>query len=128
MAVQQALQLASVAVAQKALSGPAHSCRDHVLLYHVGHTLEPRRKRLCFNDREMPLSRQSREVDLGDTSDLYVIERQTTLQVHGTALGIKIGPTKSHAAVSSLTPSSVPPFVAVNLMCTYPLSMLLLSI
>ena len=34
-AVIQALQLAPVAVAQKAPSGPAHSCRDRVLLRNV---------------------------------------------------------------------------------------------
>ena len=40
----------------------------------------------------MPLPRQSREVDIGDTSDFDVIERQAALQVHCTGLGFEIGP------------------------------------
>ena len=40
----------------------------------------------------MPLPLQSREVDIGDTSDFDVIERQAALQVHCPRLAFKIGP------------------------------------
>ena len=40
------------------------------------------------------MPRQSLEVDIGDTSDFDVIERQAALQVHSAGLGFKIGPTE----------------------------------
>src|SRR5262245_3772474 len=40
----------------------------------------------------MSLPRQSREVNIGDTSYFDVIEREAALQVHGTGLGFEIGP------------------------------------
>jgi hypothetical protein len=47
----------SCLISSKSVIGPEHSCRDRVVLREVWHTLEPRRKRLCFDDLKMPLPR-----------------------------------------------------------------------
>src|SRR6266545_5849715 len=82
----------SCLISSKSVIGPEHSCRDRVVLREVWHTLEPCRKRLCFDDLKMPLPLQSREVDIGDTAYFDVIEREAALQVYYTLLGFEIGP------------------------------------
>jgi hypothetical protein len=66
--------------------------RVHLIPQAAHMRLNQAGKRLCFDDLEMPLSHQSCQVNIGDTSYLDVIENKAALQMYCTGLVVKIGP------------------------------------